>query len=429
MRSLYETALLHVRSRQLERIIFLYTAMVLMISLTGLDDFLHYTRKSPLIASALTFFLLVFIVSINFFIDFHSKHKQVCLKALIRSRPVLVPFAFIVAIALAYSIAPEAYWEDGNRYIKLYLFNFAVFVLGTMVVVTPGFVKNYRTVFLLCAMTLNLSVFADAMSPGLFYASTIISRPSGFIQNPNQSAMMVTILTICAVNWRKNSIGNLALWGISLLAVFATLSRSGLAMYFIMFLYYMHANSNWKVLRKRNNLIVLSVLVFFMMSWGGWGNILEQGDETLIREDTAFRAVDALLGIFTESDVVELGEDIRVELFFTHLDLISQKPIVGYGMKYYMATVKGSHNVFLSHWLEYGLIGLLALLFMLFTAFGHFKKNQDKRGVGFIILFSMSGFFSHNLLDSHALIIVMAMLTGLSTVEYSMLLTAQSKKR
>ncbi|MBF0383264.1 MAG: hypothetical protein HQL69_19750, partial [Magnetococcales bacterium] len=169
MRRLYSSILLHVRSRFLELLAVLFTGLVLTISLTSLDLYLYRSGISPIIPSALSFVLLVILIAFNFLVDYLSAPGNICIKALFRIRPVLFSFSILVFISLAYALAPDAYWEHEDRYIKLYIQLIAVFIMGAMVVVTPGFLKHYRKIFFVCVMALNISIATDVLSPGFFY--------------------------------------------------------------------------------------------------------------------------------------------------------------------------------------------------------------------------------------------------------------------
>ncbi len=428
MRARFHPLLLNVRSRLLERFFILYTGTALVIILPSIDIFLFKNGYIPLIPSATSFLLLTGLVSCNMLIDYMSAAKKICIRAVLRTRPVLMPFTLIVFIALGYSAMPDAYLDHGNRYIKLYLHLFAVFILGAMVVVTPGFINNYKKIFFFCSLALNISVVTDAINPGYFYGVVGLTRPSGFIENANESAMMVSMLCISALDWRNKTILNLVIWITSLAAVFSTLSRSGLTIFLITFFYYLHVHSNWKIFLKGRNVVFMSVLVFVAISQGTVTNMFFESEKTLFREDTAFRAVDALMSLFSD-DTTNLEEDIRVTLFFEHLDMIAERPIIGYGMKYYLNFVHGSHNQFLTQWLEYGLLGLLALMFFLFASYMHFKRYNDRRGIAFVIIYFLSSFFSHNLFDSQSLIIILAILTGLTTVEHDMMARSMKEQQ
>jgi O-antigen ligase len=420
MRRFYNSILLRVRSRSLEWMVVLFTGFVLIVSLTSLDLYLYRSGISPIIPSALSFVLLVILVTFNILIDYLTRPGNICLKALFRIRPVLFSFSILVFISLAYALAPDAYWEHEDRYIKLYIQLIAVFIMGAMVVVTPGFIKHYRKIFFICAMALNISIITDVLSPGYFYGVKAIYRASGFIENPNEACLIATLLTICAVDWKDKSLFNIVIFIFSGIAVFATLSRSGLAIYLFTILYYIKANSNWKIfLRKKNPMIMLFAIVIFF-GVVDTTNMLSLGEGALLQDDTAYRAIGALMNVFNPDDT-GATDNIRVDLFYYHLDLIADRPVVGYGMKYYLNTNLGSHNIFLSQWLEYGILGLISVLAFLWITYLYFKQKRDLRGKAFVIIFIMSGFFSHNMFDSHALIIMLALLSGLAGIEHSLM--------
>ncbi|MBF0382002.1 MAG: O-antigen ligase family protein, partial [Magnetococcales bacterium] len=260
-----------------------------------------------------------------------------------------------------------------------------------------------------------------------FYGVKAIYRASGFIENPNEACLIVTLLTICAVDWNNKSLFNILIFALSGIAVFATLSRSGLAIYLFTILYYTKANSNWKIfIRKKNPMIMLgAILIFFAAS--DTTNMFTLGEGALLQDDTAYRAIGAIMNIFNP-DSSEATDNIRVELFYYHLGLIADRPVVGYGMKYYLNTHTGSHNIFLSQWLEYGILGLISVLAFLWVTYLYFKQKRDLRGRAFVLIFIMSGFFSHNMFDSHALIIMLALISGLAGIEYNFTLASKQSR-
>ncbi|MBF0445957.1 MAG: hypothetical protein HQL68_10240, partial [Magnetococcales bacterium] len=93
MRRLYNSIMLRVRSRFLEWMVVLFTGLVLTISLTSLDLYLYRSGISPIIPSALSFVLLVILITFNILIDYLTRPGNICIKAILRIRPVLFTFS------------------------------------------------------------------------------------------------------------------------------------------------------------------------------------------------------------------------------------------------------------------------------------------------------------------------------------------------
>jgi O-antigen ligase len=75
---------------------------------------------------------------------------------------------------------------------------------------------------------------------------------------------------------------------------------------------------------------------------------------------------------------------------------------------------QGPHNIYISRWLDNGLIGLVCFLGLLAAVGITFWKRRYTSGLVFIGVLVIEGFFSHNLLEERAFLVLLGTFLTLS---------------
>ena len=182
------------------------------------------------------------------------------------------------------------------------------------------------------------------------------------------------------------------------LGIAATVSRSNIMIYFIIIAVMSLQNKISKI-----SLIVLSmssILLLFWLSFFGL-EFLQKNFDIKITSDVTDR-----LEFFVDPENASHEHtNERVEVLMAAISMFQDSPIIGNGLA---ATRTwdyrvGPHNSFALTWADFGLIGVLIIpLFLYFTTYQIFqseKKEHKEIALLFILYYTFSSFFSHDMLD------------------------------
>jgi hypothetical protein len=381
--------------------------IALLPPLTAADLYLSADRSGilPVNATAISFVTLSaafgFILLTGLARD---RGRGLCLTYL-ASAPVLFAFALLTIVRVADGFLPGAFWEGSGKYIYGPLYGFVVLMFSVGIASAPAFQRYHRVILAVCLLAVAGSIFIDVFYPGTF--SKIYSRPAGFMKNPNSGAATVTILAIATVDWKRCRPGDMLLWAIAGTAVVATLSRSGMVLFAVAFLLYnlLVARSGLQLYAKRLSVVLVAVAVVVPLY-----SIANLGSTVYSAENYRVQLLAALL-----SGESAVSEDSRVELVSTYIDIISERPIFGYGSGFVTGTGKtGPHNTFLMLWVENGLPGLVGYLAMLAVASWYFRKRADTRGLALCVGVLALSIFSNDITDMRTVIVVLGLLSVLA---------------
>jgi len=182
------------------------------------------------------------------------------------------------------------------------------------------------------------------------------------------------------------------------LGLFTTMSRSNIMIFFMVLLIMFFQK---KLLARQVSFLFATIFVFFAwLSMGG----LETMGKTL-----DFEVTDNMMSrvnFFADNKKSDTGDmSERKEILRAALEMFMDKPVFGYG---FAATRLweyrvSPHNTFVMHWAEFGFFGLLIIPLLLFLVsvdiFKYGSKTQKDKAILIIIFFSVSCFFSHNMLE------------------------------
>jgi len=234
-----------------------------------------------------------------------------------------------------------------------------------------------KWVFLAYIVTV-VSVIVSFFYPGLlsFQNAALINsgdvgRASGFIGNANSAAETV-ILGLLLLVGRVNRKLFLLLYSVALVAVFLTLSRSGIIAIVLLGAVFITQNkiSRW----------YLVVPVIVMLSYSV---ILEQIEIFVESRVEGQIATDILMDRFdiggsirgeesTADGSTEERKKLAIDTFFASL----KRPFLGYGIESKSIFSINSHNFFLEVWFQYGIFGIAIWLW---TCFMLYKSHPPGR--------------------------------------------------
>lgn len=313
-------------------------------------------------------------------------------------------FASIAIIALAGSALPEANFDEGWKYILYPSMDFLVFALSIPLSIIFASKINWQLTCGLALTALVTSILIDARYPGTF--SILDTRAAGFGVNPNTGAALSVMLLIGILDWRRPTLSvSVGVWAlICLVGVFLTMSRSGMLLYGLVGMLYV------RLCVKRNAVGTLVIVGGILFS--GAGYLVMAGDFAR-RVLPLFDATSSRSNLFSgQLDSMDAREDSRVEFALEHLKMAMERPFLGWGTGISYATEEGSHNMFISRWVENGIPGLAAYCLLILAIFRIGWIHRSWECMTLVIYWSGLCFFSHNLLEDKSLLIMLAITAG-----------------
>jgi len=321
---------------------------------------------------------------------------------------ILLPLLLLAALNLIFGLWPEAYWGEGGRAILYPLYNLLLFIASMMLALRGPVRRHFRLLVAGAFALLLLTSLLDLVFSGFFAKQG--ARAAGLAVDSNTSAFLMLVACCLLLDlgrgWRYNAIP-LALTGFGVLL---TLSRGGFLLYILL----MASVAVYPLISRRGRLssalrvagfgLVILLLAVVLVS------LLARYNLGMFERYSAQRRVE----VFTSGRLVGPSED-RIVLALEYLDHIAEAPLLGHGSGYSDSLPKGAHNRFLTEWVNLGLPGLLAYLALLGGALYLFHLRGCTSGVLLVILVAGFSVFSHLILESRGLVIVLGMLAEIST--------------
>ena len=244
--------------------------------------------------------------------------------------------------------------------------------------------------------------------------SMALGRSASFYVNPNiAGAALVSgmLLALPIVPARVREAFVLVVGA----GVFLTLSRGALLCFGIVIVVLLVSRQlrvkRLSLLTGGGMLLVASVMGAMMAS--GELSYLSGGAERFVKQR---------LGIGSREEFsADVSASSRSQLAMHALDLFGEKPLTGFGTG---ATVEwnepeSTHNIYVRHLAEYGVLGALLMPALLLIAWPRHLQSASRvyRGAAqsFVIFVALWGVFSHNVADDAFVLIGLALITALPT--------------
>ena len=242
--------------------------------------------------------------------------------------------------------------------------------------------------------------------------SMALGRSASFYVNPNiAGAALVSgmLLSLPIVPARLREAFVLLVGA----GVFLTLSRGAL-LCFALVIVMLLASRNLRVKRLSmltggSTLLVASVMGAMMAS--GELSYLSGGAEGFVKQR---------LGIASREELnADVSASSRSQLAMHALDLFGERPLTGFGTG---ATVEwnepeSTHNIYVRHLAEYGVLGALLMPALLLLAWPYHLRHASRvyRGASraFVAFVALWGVFSHNVADDPFILIGLALVAAL----------------
>lgn len=309
---------------------------------------------------------------------------------------IIFPIVVLVMLELLSTFNLFANYTRGGRWLYYPIYQLMIFLMGFLVA-EMNFSKTLMRVGMKIALLVFCAtVFMDVVHPGTF--STLLYRPAGLGVTPTISSELIIMFLILSLNWNKPVLLDAILYIVAFAAEFATLSRQGIVQYIVVIILYLFFH------RKEKGRLLLHVFTPILFLLIAIASILPE-----LMAHTAFfsyssNRLSAFLGHDTSSFFGK-GNG-RFDAIRIALNLITQRPILGYGIGYVSTMQLEPHDEYLAEWIELGVLGFVAYLWFLASMLWHNWKNRNSPGIAMSICFIILGVFSHNILEDKTMILM-----------------------
>lgn len=411
--------------RFIDRCAYLYTSAVLLLFFSVADQALGHARLLPLSPTLLCLILLS-PYCFKILID-HCMYasKPGPLTLLSRQVCTLAPLGAVALVAIALSILPDTYWQESGKWVFLIPYGFSIVCASTLL----GSCAFIRGVLPLVTLTSNLllawSVWYDTLHPGTF--APITNRAAGFPGNANFAALVSVM--VCAAGLQFGSslsstpfsksqlqgsdnrislapILNLLLLVVTFATVCMTMSRSGLVNFLLLcgvFFFFRLVRSSLPSLQRIREIALLCTVA-----------VIAIGFTIMFTTITSSNSNTRLTRLLNRQQVDDGSAGTRLQAAKDAINLIESAPLLGHGTGYARTMSELPHNIYLQQWVNNGLPGVLSYMAFLFGGFITFLHRGSRNGVALILVATVGGLFSHNILDQRPFLLLIGILLGLS---------------
>ena len=313
-------------------------------------------------------------------------------------------FALLAGMALVGAALPEANLSEGGLYVIYPTIDFLVFLLALPLASLFASGANWKVACGVAMCSLVMSILVDARYPGTF--SILEARAAGFGCNPNRGAELTVMLLIGVLNWKKPSLSLVSCgWFlIALVGVFMTLSRSGTLLLGIVGMLYV------RLCVRRNGMGAVVLLGGLAFSVGGYALVAADAAKQVL---PMFDGNHSRANLFNgQLDAMDTTEDSRVILIYDSLDMIVERPLLGWGTGYTYGQELGSHNMYLARWVDNGLFGFGAYVLLIGMLYRIGRMHHSWQCITVSVIVAADSFFTHNLLEDKSLMLIMGITAG-----------------
>lgn len=342
----------------------------------------------------------------------HRHQVSPLLVALWRSRWGWAPVALLAVCSLVWSLHPDAFWQGGPRHIFLLSYDLGVLLILLAVSTLPAVRESWRTWLLLAFALLLFTTLWDVLQPGTF--SKQMGRAAGLAANANTTAALLVAACAGLIQPHRLRRRDWLLLAAAGLGVLATLSRGGVVLWAVLVGCYL--GINLLTLRRRpaylhaRRLVPAAVVICLVFTAAF---VLAREGVGMFERPTAR----ARVAMFTGDTSWLSSEEGRLRLLAQAWEQVSDSPILGHGTGASYRTGRGSHNMYLDVWVQWGLVGLGAYLAFLFGSTWYFARRRFLPGLLLMPVIFFWGLLQHGLLDERGLVMLYGLLLGISALE------------
>lgn len=318
---------------------------------------------------------------------------------------LLIAFAFVAIVALLWTIAPEVD-ADGYELAALRVYGLINVVAG-LAVAGCGLRENeLRTVLLPALGVMLATMYADVLQPGTFSVDGY--RAAGVAQNSNVAGFTVVLIAAASLTYERVRMTDLALLAACGMGVVWTSSRAAILLFCFVFAFWCQRSFSLGTLRRRAPLLGIVTLAVIVVLVAIVSYSVRMGDAYqwfVSRQRTIF-AVDGPETLLWSVD--------RMRCARYSLDALPGHWVLGHGTGFTRTLEMGPHNMLLEQWVSNGLPGLLGLCWLVGVGLASAARRRSSTALATMLVIALQCFFSHNLLDERAPLLVIGLVMGAS---------------
>jgi O-antigen ligase len=373
-----------------------------------LDGFLEVRGRLlvPVLAVKLFLYALVAVSAVTIIGAVLSPRARARLIAFYAAHvPVLLPLLVLSGLAFFSGIRGTAYMDQGPRLVMFPAYWVVVVLLSMLLPLPEHRHKKFRWYLLLAFAVIAATVFVDVVDPGTF--SLTSDRAAGIATNPNTAAFLLVALCCAIISFDEVRPLDFAVVVVTTLGVLATLSRGGVVMLSVVLLSYgiLVVKSGWRRGTRFAFGYGVALLLLITATYGAMQRLLDQ---------ELFATGTSRIHILQDRERLFDPQESRIAVAITSWNLIRESPLVGYGSGFTYRMPVGPHNIFLSRWLDNGLLGFVTVVWLFGAMALTFFRRRSKAGLVFTTVIMFEGFFSHNLFEERIFFLLLGVLLTIS---------------
>lgn len=382
------------------------------------------TDRFPELIARYRKFLVVFSVLVFFtnFDQFTEQYGIIALYWIFLAIALFAPVMFFAVLTRPIHLAPIVWWcagflmisslwfyrslqnEINYRAVRTHYLS-VIFIFLMLFLLSDAddrlLARKISIVALLISTTLSIY---ELFNPLTF--STIAGRSTALFPNANQAGQSMVLAMICGFGvlppkWRPV----LILVGIA--GVLPTFSRSGmLAWGFATLALYATQGVSRREFRR---LLLIPIIIVAFVASPLWGNL----EDTLVARGALNADTLQRLNFIGSggSDVQDASATGREHLASLAWERFRMEPLLGWGTGavYVPPFPLGPHNTYLAMMVDFGAIGILIYPSLMLVILIGVNRESAKVAVPMVIVLTLYGFFSHNLVEQRVTLFAVVM--------------------
>jgi len=372
--------------------------MNIFISFVTLSVFLNLFKYYAYYSAVPTYIFQIFIFFIVT-IYYLVKNKQIMYSKLL----FLWIIYFFIISTIYYVITGFGGLVEYKRYVPIVTLVVIFFNFSLMYALDDDDLSKTRRIIFFSMLIAVILLVYDFVFPGSFVIDNkdvfISGRALATYNNQNIVGAVLILGLILSIDILDRKYRMYYIMYI-FIGIAVTFSRSNLIIFFIiLFIFAIQKKIS------RVSLLNLYIVLFGILLWLGFGGLEWIGDQFNIEiSSDLLNRVNFFIDR-KDADTSDMNE--RKMVLHAALNMFQDHPIFGNGFASTSSELwayrVGPHNTFARTWAEYGLFGVLIIpLFLLSATYQiFFSIDKAKRDLGilFIVYYTLSSFFSHNMLE------------------------------
>lgn len=395
----------------------LYSFATLILFFCVADQALGHKGLLPINATILCItlimpFLFVSAVPRRVALGYHSPY----LELVWGNRMVVGCLLAIASISGLSAGMPSAYWGEGGKWIGVVPYDCAI-AIASLAIGAHRWTRQHLSLVAFSSQLLLLgSLWWDTLYPGTF--AELTNRAAGFPGNANYAALVANIVCAAGLDFggahrshtKRSFFLDLSLLTATFLIVAMTMSRSGLLAFAVVifsYVWFRVIRTPRSAQRKLLELLLLCSVALAAVRFISW-----YATDSGLHSDTS-----RLTRLLHNQQVDDGSAGTRLAALYDGLRLIEDAPILGHGTGFARTMHELPHNIYVQQWVNNGLPGIAAYLLFLAAAYRTFAIRGFRNGQVVILVATVGGLFSHNVLDQRPFLMLLGTLLASSYLE------------